>query len=114
MEILSEEEMAARLQFRRPLHEKPDDTESLWCIPFEWGGNAKGTRISISKAKEISAELRASVAEAEYRQLLREFKKEQERTKEIGKTYTEMSDRWFKAMGEVGALKRRLARRRKK
>jgi hypothetical protein len=83
MEVLSAQEMASRLDFQRPLHEtKEPERESMWCIPFEWGANTKGTKISIAKAKEISSELRASVAEAEMRELRRYFDRNEQVFKE--------------------------------
>lgn len=85
MEILTESQMAARLDFRRPLQPEPDPPrDGVWCIPFEFGPSEKGTRISIAKAKEIAAELRASVAEAEKRELLHAFKAEQKRVESYG------------------------------
>ncbi len=82
MEILDGAELVSRIDFARPLHEAPEK-ESLWCIPFEWGSNVKGTRISIAKAKEIASELRAAVAEAEKRELMREFTREKARSDDL-------------------------------
>lgn len=108
MEILSEGEMAARLDYKRPLKSEPEERESLWCIPFEWGGNVKGTRISIALAKTISAELRASVAEAEQRELRRYFDRERERGDRASKGQAEAQTALYAAKAEIAELQRRL------
>jgi hypothetical protein len=82
MEILTPDEFAAKFDFRRPIKEPPPEEHGAWPIPFEYGKNANGTRISIAMAKTIAAELRAEVAEAENREVLRAFKQEQERSAE--------------------------------
>jgi hypothetical protein len=108
MEVINEQEMAARLDFRSPLHEPKEPPVSLWCIPFEYGGLRKGTRISISKAKEIAAELRAAVAEEEKLELKRAFDREKERADEAGKRNMKAMEDNFRLEQEVALLKRRL------
>lgn len=114
MTILTEEEMAARLDFRRPLHPTPEPKETIWCIPFEFGPGEKGTRISISKAKEIAAELRASVAEAEKRELYRAFKAEEERCVHLSQQFSKANDEKFAALSELVILKQKLRRTKRK
>ncbi len=111
MKIIGESEMAARLDFMRPLHPSPEPPGGVWCIPFEWGANEKGTRISIAKAKEIAAVLRASIAEAEMRQLRKAFEEEQARTAKLVSDYSEASDARYAALAEVATLKQKLRRR---
>jgi hypothetical protein len=106
MEILSEGEMAARLDFARPLKPPPEEPPSLWCIPFEWGGLPKGTRISIAKAKEIAAELRASVAEAEKRELRRAFDQEKERADAADKRSADYQHETYQLKTEIAQLHR--------
>lgn len=108
MEVLTGSEMAARLDFAKPLHEAPEQKESLWCIPFEYGDNAKGTKISIALAKTIAAELRAHVAEAEGRYVLRAFKQEQARVEEYGKQLSVAREEKHQALGEIGILKQQI------
>lgn len=88
MEILTESQLAERLDFARPLplpdHATPTrgmapPEDSIWRIPFEYGTNAKGTRISVGKARQIVAELRAAVAEDECREMRKHFDRERER-----------------------------------
>lgn len=107
MKILSEEELAAKLDFRSPLHPPQEETESVWCIPFEYGGNPKGTRISIAKAKEIAAELRASVAEAEFRQLRKAFEDEKQRGEQLERQCTKALGDKFDLERQVAILKKR-------
>lgn len=108
---MSEEDLAARLDFRRPLHPAPEAPTTPWCIPFEYGSNVKGTRISVAMARQIAAELRAAVAEEELRQMRVHFGREVERAKEIGAQYTKATDEKFALMGEVNELKKRLRKR---
>ena len=114
MEILSEEELGARIDFKRPLHPEPEKRPGLWCIPFEWGLNGKGTLITIAKAKEIAAELRASVAEAEKRELRHYFDEEKERTAEFGRQLSAERDKTFAAQSEVAILRHQLRTAKKK
>ena len=114
MEVLTGSEMAARLDFAKPLHEAPEQKESLWCIPFEYGDNVKGTKISIAMAKTIAAELRAHVAEAEGRYVLRAFKQEQARVEEYGKQLSEARERGMDQASTIAQLQRKLRRRGKK
>jgi len=113
MNVISEQELIARLDFRRPLTPKRPELPSAWPIPFEYGENQEGTRISVTKAREIIAELRAEVVEYEKGELLRAFEAEKARVDAITKQYSEMSDRWMNAMQENAALKRRLRRAKK-
>lgn len=113
MKVLTEEEFSSRLDYRRPLDPPPEESVGLWCIPFEYGTNGKGTRISIALAKQISAELRAEVAEAENRQLLKLFKDEQKRGDELRRQYSQASDQRRDALDEVAKLKQKLRAKRK-
>jgi hypothetical protein len=106
MKIMSEEELAARLDFRRPLHPAPEEPESVWCIPFEFGESPKGTRIS------IAAELRASVAEAELRQLRKHFEEEKKRADDLSFQLSKAGLERSVLMNEVAILKRRPRRSR--
>lgn len=116
MEILSQEALDSRISSTRPLNkaaaDADDHDESLWNIKFPEGGHPD-TRISIMNAKLIAANLTIRILEAEKRQLLREFKREQKRTEDIGHQYSEMSDRWMTSQGEVAQLKKRLRKRRR-
>jgi hypothetical protein len=115
MEILKQGDIDARISSVRPLSkaaaDADDNDETLWNIRFPEGGHPD-TRISIMNAKLIVANLTIRVLEAEKRQLLREFKREQKRGEDITKQYSEMSDRWMRAAGEVAQLKRRLRKKR--
>ncbi len=111
MKVLTEEEMASRLDFVRSLHPSPDPPDSVWCIPFEFGGVAKGTRISIAKAREIAAELRASIAEAEMRLLRRAFDDERKRSAALADQYSAATAETFAARAEAAALKQKLRRK---
>lgn len=112
MKVVTEEELVARLEFRRPLPQPPEPPESPWCIPFEFGDCPKGTRISIAKAKEIAAELRASVAEAELRQVRKAYADEVKRSEDLCRQYSEASDGKSLALAEVAELKRKVRARR--
>jgi hypothetical protein len=111
MKIIDGEEMAARLEYRRPLHPEPEEPAGLWCIPFEYGANERGTRISIAKAKEISAELRAAVAEVEKRQIFDAFKAEEDRGNRLSEQLSKAINERVAAIGEVVEMKRRRAKR---
>lgn len=113
MKIISAEEMTGRLEFCRPLHPAPDKPEGLWCIPFEFGSNEKGTRISIAKAKEIAAELRASVAEAEKRELVRAFEEEKARSEEMARWSSKYQNELFEEKRKVAELERKLRAQKK-
>ena len=104
MKILTEEELVSKLDFMRPLHPPVEETESAWCIPFEYGANGKGTRVSVSKARQIIAELRAEVAEAEKRELYRAFKQEEERSKSLAEQAAKAQEEKFEALGRVVKL----------
>ena len=108
MEVVSEEQLAEKLNFVRPLHPEPEKADSTWCIPFEYGANQKGTRISISLAKTISAELRAAVAEVEKRELRRALDEEKKRIDGQSKTYSELQSQLFDTQNEVAILKQKL------
>lgn len=114
MDVLTEEEMAARLDFRRPMKEEPEQRESLWCIPFEYGDNKKGTRISKALAKTIAAELLMHVAESDKREIFRAFKQEQERVASYGKQLSEAQQEKYEALAEVSVLKQKLRRKGRK
>jgi hypothetical protein len=115
VEVLTPEAMAERVNFARPLHqEKEVPTESMWCIPFEYGSNAKGTRISISKAREIQSNLRADIAEAEKRELRREYDREKERGDESRRASSAKDGRLFELQTEVAILKQQLRKARKR
>jgi len=115
MEVLSETDLAARLDFMRPLHPQvPVKSESTWCIPFEYGSNEPGTRISVSKAREIASELRMHIAEYERRELRRAFDQEKERNEAMSGRLLDEQKKVFALEGEVAVLKRRLRSRAKK
>lgn len=114
MEILTPDEMAARLDYASPLKQAPEERESLWCIPFEYGSNPKGCRISVALAKTISAELRAAVAEYEKRELRRALDQEKERAREVSKRSAEKEMALFDLQGKVALLERKLRARAKK
>lgn len=112
MEILTEEELAMKLDFRRPLH-PPPEPKTAWCIPFEYGANEKGTRISIPKAKQIAAELRAEVAEAEKRELFRAFEQEKARGENLSTQLSKAHVETLDAKSELVELKRKLQRKKR-
>jgi hypothetical protein len=111
VDILNAEQLSERVNFARPLKSEPEDTESLWNIPFEYGNCPKGTRISLSKAREIAATLRALIAEAETRQLRREYDSLKARAEESGRQYTAAAENYLAALGVIADLKRRLRTR---
>jgi hypothetical protein len=113
MNVLTESEMAARMDFVRPLKQPAPERESIWCIPFEFGPGEKGTRISISKAREIASELRASIAEAEKRQLQQAFDEERKRGDTLCHQYSEEADARRMAEHELAELKRKARSRRR-
>ena len=82
MEILSQNDMDARISSVRPLNKDTPSglPDSLWNIPCPW---EPGAFISTEKAKRYAAELRSLVAEAEARYLKREYDREVERNKSI-------------------------------
>lgn len=84
MDILSQDDMDARISSVRPLNaaaKVADEAgKSLWHIPCPW---EPGAFISMEKAKRYAAELRALVAESEARLMKREFDREVERNKTI-------------------------------
>jgi len=99
-----------KLDFRRPLHPPTEKPESAWCIPFEYGANEKGTCISIPKAKQIAAELRAEVAEAEMRELRRAFEDERRRSQTFAEQASTAQSDALLARAEVGELTRKARR----
>jgi hypothetical protein len=114
MEVLSETDLAARLDFMRPLHPQvPVKSESTWCIPFEYGSNEPGTRISVSKAREIASELRMHVAEYERRELRRALDREKEQAESLGKRAIELQDAMFSLETQVATLKAKLRGKKK-
>lgn len=72
------------------------------------------TRISIAKAKEIAAELRASVAEAELRLVRAALVDEQTRCAELCRQYSEASDARHAAQSELAELRRKMRGRGRK
>lgn len=114
MQILTEDELAMKLDFRRPLHPPPEEKRSAWCIPFEYGANEKGTRISIPKAKQIAAELLQAVAEAEKAELFDAFQAEKKRAEEFGRQYTKAMDEKMGMEGQVMELTRQLRGRKRR
>ncbi len=114
MQILTEDELVAKLDFRRPLNPVPEERPGAWPIPFEYGACEKGTKISIAKAKQIAAELRAEVAEAEKRELYAAFKQEEKRSAAIGAQYSQAMDEKFTALAELAVLKNKHRRVRTK
>jgi hypothetical protein len=114
VEVLTEEQLAGRIDYRRPMKDVPDERESLWCIPFPYGSNHRETKISIALAKTISAQLRADVAEAEQRELKRYFDRQTKRAEEMGRQCSDEQKKVFALQGEVADLKRRLRNRGKK
>jgi hypothetical protein len=113
MEILSADELDARISQVQPLTkatEAMDDQGDGMCpIRCPW---APDTRISVVKAKLYAAELGRLVAESENRALLRELRKEQERSKTLGTQYSTMSSWWAEAKSEVAVLKKQRRGRR--
>lgn len=105
MEVISEQEMGARLDFVKPMSPKPPERVSLWCIPFEYGNCPKGTKISIAKAREIAADLRAAVADAEREEMRRAFEVEKERTMDLIRRYADEQQRSAQLQGEANALR---------
>ena len=117
MDILTHEQLVARLDFRRPLPHlppAPEPADSAWPIPFEWGDNAKGTTISVAKAKEIAAELRREVAEYEKRMLRRALDDEKSHRNQEAAARQALRDQVSQLQGEVAELKRTLRRRAKR
>jgi hypothetical protein len=116
MEVISESDMASRLDYMRPLKQEPEKPPGTWCIPFEYGANEKGTRISVVLARTIAAQLLCAVAEAEKRDIRQAFEREQERSASIVRQYTEASDERFLLRSQVATLERKLrdARRKKR
>lgn len=112
MDVLSEKEMAERLDFRRPLKAEHEEAPSMWCIPFGYGSNHKSTTITISKAREIAAQLRADIAEAEKAELLRLFKREEERANALSRSAADYQKAMYEAQCEVAALTRKLRAKR--
>jgi hypothetical protein len=112
MEILSQDDMDARISSARPLGDKPSSlgtSDSLWNIPCPW---EPGAFISTEKAKRYAAELRALVAESEARYLKREYDREVERNKTITAQLHERADKAEKeqqiAWGETVRFKKKL------
>jgi hypothetical protein len=114
MDVLSEQEMAAKLDFASPLKPEPEQRESLWCIPFEYGDSRKGTRISIALAKTIAAQLLMHVAQAEQRELRRYFDREKERGDSLGRQLSESHGREQQQAATIAQLQKQLKRRKKR
>lgn len=114
MEILTEMQLSERLNYKRPLKEEPEQPDDAWPVPFEYGANIKGTRISIGLAKTIAAELLKEVAEAEKRQLFHHFKYEEKRANDNSKRYADEQLKVYELQGEVATLKRKIRDGKKK
>jgi hypothetical protein len=114
MEILSQDDMDARISSVRPINKDTPSglPDSLWNIPCPW---EPGAFISTEKAKRYAMELRALVAEAEGRYLKREYDREVERNKTILASVHERADKAEKELSiaweELAQLKRRLRTR---
>jgi predicted Fe-S protein YdhL (DUF1289 family) len=124
MDILSREELDARISTVRPLTEiakKVDDSlTSSWPIAFPESGTP-GTRISLMQAKVITANLTIRVLEVEKAQLLEELQKEQARGVVQGRYHAEEREKWFQMQNErnhavwkLNRLKAKLRKPRKK
>ncbi len=111
MDILSQEDMDARISSVRPINKDTPSglPDSLWNIPAPW---EPGAFISMEKAKRYAAELRALVAESEARYLKREFDHEVERNKTITAQLHQRCDEAEKrqqiAWQETARLKKKL------
>lgn len=114
MKILSADELYARLDFMSPIHPPEEQKLGVYCIPFEYGDQRKGTRISIAKAKEIVAELRADIAEAEKQQLREAFDAELKRGEERSRQHSQLQDELMQAKQESAQLRVKLHRMRRK
>ncbi len=114
MKVRSEGEFEARFDFVRPIKPVAEERPGMWCIPFEYGDCPRGTRVSIAKAKEIAAALRADVAEAERLVLKVEFDKEKATVEDLKRREATAQLEKHAAIGELEALKRKLRARRKK
>lgn len=82
--------------------------EHPWPLLFEVGNYPKGTRISIARAKEIAANLRASIAEAEMAELQHAFEREKERSATMAKIHAEAEEEVSRAHQQIATLQRRL------
>jgi hypothetical protein len=118
MEILSQDDIDARISSARPIGDKPSSLGtpgSLWSIPCPW---EPGAFISTEKAKRYAAELRALVAEAERAYLKQEFDREVERNKTITEQLharvTQAEGAQQASWQEITRLKRRERNRRNK
>jgi hypothetical protein len=113
MDILSQDDMDARISLVRPLNgETPSGLpDKLWNIPCPW---EPGAFISMEKAKRYAAELRALVAEAEFKLMKREYDREVERNKTITAQLHERCNEAEKrkqiAWQETARLKKKLLR----
>lgn len=114
MEILTEEEMAMRIDFRSPLQKEDPDAipprQSVYSIPFEYGNANKGTMVSVAKARQIVAELRAELAEWDKREIFRAFKQEQARSKEFADQVSKATRDLYDAKATIAHLERALRR----
>lgn len=113
MKIISAEEMATRLDFMSPIDPPEEKRLGIYCIPFEYGDARKGTKISIAKAKEIAAELRAAIAEAEKRELREAFEGERRRNEDLKRQFAETQKALFDRERTIAELRRRPRRRTK-
>lgn len=116
MKVLSEDEFTSRLEYLRPLHpskEVESNATTAWPIPFEYGANEKGTRISVPKALQIIAELRAAVAEENARQMRRYFDEEKARGDRLVSEISKSNEELLDARTEISTLKRKINARRR-
>lgn len=112
MEILTEEEMAMRIDYRAPLQKEDPNAippkQSVYAIPFEYGENRKGTVISVALAKQIAAELRAEIAEWDKQEIFRAFKEEQARSSRIADLSAAKETELFEARSHIVRLESEL------
>lgn len=108
MKVLTPDEFEAKFDFVRPINPAPEPSTSTWCIPFEYGDCPKGTKVSIAMAKQISAELRSAVAEAEKRELRVAFDEARASVEDLKAREAKAQLEAYAAVGELAALKRKI------
>ncbi len=111
MQILTPDEMASTLDFVRPMAKPPETPAggSSWPIPFEYGPDSAGTRVSVAKARQIIAELAARIAEHERRELYLAFKREEKRCESIAADYSKAMEEKYEMARELAAVRGKLA-----
>lgn len=111
MDILTQDDMDARIGSARPLNDKTPSglPNSLWNVPCPW---EPGAFISTEKARRYAAELLQRVAENERAYIKREYDREVERGKALSEQHHKEVDRLRdneqRAWNETRVLKRRL------